>query len=42
MPFGKYADFEMCVRENKDKRKPAAYCAVIMRSIEGKHKKRKR
>jgi len=36
MPFGKYKDFLDCVRKNKDKSNPQAYCASIEKSITGK------
>lgn len=35
-PFGDYADFEECVRKNKDKRDPEAYCAELHKKITGK------
>lgn len=35
-PFADYKDFADCVSRNKDKGDPAAYCAVIMRQVEGK------
>jgi len=35
MPFGKYADFDACVKANRDKDDPQAYCAALMRMIEG-------
>jgi hypothetical protein len=35
MPFGEYKDFEDCVRKNKDKKDPEAYCARIKEQIEG-------
>ena len=46
MPFAGYADFDACVRANSDKRDPKAYCAEIMRAVEGgknmPHKKKKK
>ena len=36
MPFAGYKDFKDCVRKNQDKRNPEAYCASIMRKVEGK------
>lgn len=36
MPFGEYADFADCVRRNKDKSSPGAYCAVIHKKATGK------
>lgn len=36
MPFGEYEDFAECVRKNKDKADPEAYCATIKQNIEGK------
>jgi hypothetical protein len=41
MPFGKYKNFEDCVKRNQDKQNPAAYCAEIKRRIEDAKKKRK-
>jgi len=38
-PFAGYKDFADCVRQNKDKEDPEAYCAVIMRKVEGETKK---
>ncbi|MDE2439355.1 MAG: hypothetical protein KGN01_08255, partial [Patescibacteria group bacterium] len=37
-PFAGYKDFDACVASNKDKGDPQAYCATIMRSVEGKNK----
>lgn len=34
MPFGKYEDFDDCVKQNQDKADPAAYCAAIKKQIE--------
>jgi hypothetical protein len=37
MPFGpncEYATFDECVKANKDKKDPDAYCATIMRDTE--------
>lgn len=36
MPFAGYKDFNDCVRRNRSKRDPKAYCATIMRETEGK------
>lgn len=36
MPFGEYKDFDDCVRKNKDKRNPEAYCAEVHKKIIGK------
>jgi len=36
MPFAGYSNFDECVRKNKDKNDPEAYCATIMRQVEGK------
>ena len=33
-PFADYEDFDDCVRRNKDKKDPKAYCAEIMRRVE--------
>jgi hypothetical protein len=35
MPFAGYDDFEDCVRKNKKKGDAKAYCATIMRKVEG-------
>jgi len=35
MPFGKYRDFADCVARNQGKKDPEAYCAQIMRMVEG-------
>jgi len=35
MPFGKYKDFDDCVKQNQDKENPGAYCAAIKKKIEG-------
>ena len=40
MPFGKYKDFDDCVDQNKNVDDPAAYCATIMRAVEGDHTKK--
>lgn len=42
MPFAGYEDFADCVKRNQDKSDPAAYCAYIMRAIEGKNERTKR
>jgi SPP1 gp7 family putative phage head morphogenesis protein len=34
-PFAGYSSFDDCVRKNRDKRDPEAYCASIMRRVEG-------
>jgi hypothetical protein len=36
IPFADYQDFKDCVSKNQDKEDPAAYCASIMRKVEGK------
>jgi len=37
MPFASYKNFADCVAKNKNKAKnPKAYCATIMRAVEGK------
>ena len=36
MPFGKYKDFDACVKDNQDKDSPEAYCAEIEHKITGK------
>jgi len=35
-PFGKYANFADCVRDNRDKKNPEAYCAALHKKITGK------
>jgi len=35
-PFGGYKNFKDCVEHNRDKKDPDAYCATIMRDVEGK------
>ena len=35
-PFAGYRNFADCVRKNQDKKDPKAYCATIMRKVEGK------
>lgn len=35
-PFAGYKDFDACVAANQDKEDPKAYCATIMRNVEGK------
>lgn len=37
MPFAGYKDFDACVRANSDKSDPEAYCATIMRKVEGEN-----
>lgn len=39
MPFGPYQNFKACISANKSKGDPEAYCATIMRKIEGKQAK---
>lgn len=36
MPFGKYKDFDACVRDNSDKSSPGGYCAALHKKITGK------
>lgn len=36
MPFGEYSNFDECVRKNKDKRDPDAYCAQVHKEATGK------
>ena len=36
MPFAGYTNFADCVKQNQDKGDPDAYCATIMRAVEGK------
>jgi len=40
-PFGKYADFDACVRANKGKKNPKAYCASLHKKITGKWPRQK-
>ena len=35
MPFAEYKDFDGCVRANKDKDSPEAYCASIHKKATG-------
>ena len=42
MPFGKYRNMAHCMNENRDKKDPAAYCAEIMRRVEGTKKTSKK
>ena len=37
MPFANYLNFKDCVRKNRGKKNPKAYCATIMRKVEKKH-----
>src|SRR3990167_2726706 len=39
MPMGEFKNFKDCVSKNKDKKNPLAYCASIMRKIEGEKTK---
>lgn len=34
MPFAGYKDFDECIRKNRDKKDPEAYCAEIKRRVE--------
>ena len=36
MPFGGFKDFKDCVSKSKGEKSPEAFCAVIMRKVEGK------
>ena len=36
--MGKYKNFQDCLKKNKGKRDPKAYCATIMRKVEGNPK----
>ena len=36
MPFAGYTNFAACIRANKDKKNPNAYCGSIMHAVEGK------
>lgn len=42
MPFAGYKNFQSCIDKNRDKKDPKAYCATIMRAVEGKHSKGQR
>jgi len=42
MPFAGYRDFADCVAKNRDKKNPKAYCATIMRKVEGNPKNKKK
>jgi len=35
MPIGKYKDFDDCVRKNRNKKNPKAYCGKIKHAVEG-------
>lgn len=35
-PFGGYKNMRDCIARNQGKKDPGAYCATIMRSVEGK------
>ena len=37
-PMAQYRNFASCIAKNKSKRNPQAYCATIMRAVEGKSK----
>lgn len=37
MPFAEYKNFSDCVKKNKSKKNPEAYCASIMRAVETKN-----
>lgn len=37
MPLGQYPNFAACVRRNRDKRSPRAYCGRIYWNTEGKN-----
>lgn len=37
-PFADYTDIDDCVAKNPDKEDPAAYCATLMRKVEGETK----
>lgn len=39
MPFANFKDFADCVSKNQGKKNPQAYCASIMRQVEGTKKK---
>ena len=36
MPFAGYTNFAACIRANRDKKNPNAYCGSIMHAVEGK------
>jgi len=40
MPLGKYKNFKDCVRKNRDKSNPEAYCGSIYWKVEGQKKKK--
>jgi len=40
MPMGEYKDFAECIRKNKDKDNPQAYCGSIYWKTEGKGKRK--
>ena len=39
MPFGKYKNAKDCMMQNKDKKDPSAYCAMMMKRMEGENVK---
>ena len=39
--MGEYKDFAECVRKNKDKKDPNAYCGSIYWKVEGKKEQKK-
>ena len=39
MPFGDYSSFDDCVKKNRKKRDPEAYCGKIKHQVEGKKKR---
>ncbi len=40
MPFAGYKDFADCVRRNRDKNNPKAYCGAIKHRVEDRPKAR--
>ena len=42
MPFAGYKNFDECLKKNRGKNNPKAYCATIMRAVERKHNKKKK
>lgn len=39
MPFGEFKDFADCVKKNRSKRDPEAFCAEIERRIKARRKR---
>lgn len=42
MPFAGFKDFADCVRKNKNKRNPEAFCGAIKARVEGKNTRKRK